>query len=108
MRLKFVTSIVAVGALIAALSTATPAAARNNDGAKVLFGTAATLLLLNELAKQNNKGHKPRAYIHPDRSPRYDRGHRDGRYDRGPSRHHRYYQQRNGGRQYWDRRHHRH
>ncbi|EBA07669.1 hypothetical protein [Sagittula stellata] len=108
MRLKFVTSIVAVGALIAALSTASPAAARNNDTARVLFGTAATLLLLNELAKQNNKGHKPRAYVQTDRSPRYDRGHRDRRYDRGPRRHHGYGHHRHGGRHQWDRRHNRH
>lgn len=54
-HLKFITAILTAGAFAAALSTAAPAHAGNRDGVKIILGTAATILLLNEVTKHQKK-----------------------------------------------------
>lgn len=88
--LKFITSILSMGALVAAMAAVAPAEAGNRDTVGVVVGTAATLLILNELAKQNGNA---TIQVHDRHGgggyhPRHDRWQQDrrghGRYDRGP------------------------
>ncbi len=74
---RFVTGVLAIGALIATLSTATPAAAGDHDKLKKFIGAAATIYLLHELSKQDRK--KPKANVHqPQNNNRHD-AHNNGR-----------------------------
>lgn len=73
-HLKFITSILTMGAFVAALSAVAPAPAQagGNDKAKVILGAAATILLLNELAKHQNKKKKEKARPQPQVEPVHD------------------------------------
>ncbi|MFW2589311.1 hypothetical protein [Sagittula sp. SSi028] len=61
-HMKFITSILSIGALVAAVTAAAPARAENYDGAKIFLGTAATIWLLHELnQKEKSKSSKKEA-----------------------------------------------
>ncbi|MBP0482258.1 hypothetical protein [Sagittula salina] len=68
-HLKFITSILTMGAFVAAFSAVAPAPAQagGNDKAKVILGAAATILLLNELSKHQKKKQKakPQPQVEP-------------------------------------------
>ncbi|GAA4225838.1 hypothetical protein GCM10022290_32760 [Sagittula marina] len=73
-HLKYITSILTIGALIAALAAAAPAQAADRDKTKALIGTVATVWLLHEL---NKNGAFQKAERKDERSRSYS-GHQRG------------------------------
>lgn len=84
MSARFITAIIAIGATVAALSTAAPAAAGDRDDLKKFIGAAAAIYFLHELNQHQQRQSKPRANTHkPERAhvyeaPRRQNGHKGG------------------------------
>lgn len=71
---RFITSILTIGALVAALSTAAPAQAADRDKVKAVVGTGLAIWMLHELNKNGQlKGNVQQAH------GSYDRRYYDGR-----------------------------
>ena len=76
---KLITTILTIGAFVAAMSTAAPARAGDRDGVKILLGTAATLYLLHEIDKHHKKKEKKKQ-AHSAHSGGKPKGHHGGHY----------------------------